>query len=80
MLTWPGIAKPNENKKKSTFPVIVNIREIAKAAKLANNNVKNTDPKATITEFLNGVATLPVSKSVLKLFRLKAFGHAKGLE
>ena len=41
--------------------------------------VQNTDPTETITEFLNGVATFPVSKSDMKLVKLNALGSAKGL-
>jgi hypothetical protein len=60
--------------------VIVNILEIEYEAKLANNKVKKTEANETITEFLKGVATLPVANRVLKFSKLKTFGSASGLE
>ena len=79
IFTCPGIARPKEKRKNRTFPVTVIIREMEYAAKVASNNVKKTEPSETITEFLNGVPTFPVANKVLKLFKLKAFGQARGL-
>jgi hypothetical protein len=80
IFTCPGIAKPIENKKNNILPVTLNNLEIAYAAKLAKSKVKNTEARETITEFLNGVATLPVPIKVFRLSRLNAFGNASGFE
>ena len=67
------------NSKNSIFPVTVTDRAIAYATKLANRIVMLTENTATITLFLNGVNTLPVSTRVLKLFRFQFCGNASGL-
>jgi hypothetical protein len=58
--------------------VIVIDRAIAYETRLANRIVIPTEKTATITEFLNGVITFPVSMSVLKLLRFQCFGKANG--
>ncbi len=65
--------------RKSTLPVTVILREIAKEIMLAKRSVKKTEKTETKTEFLKGTNIFPSAKRVRKLSKLNDFGSASGL-